>query len=82
MKYIVIFETLISVVTISILAYAIARITALFVDNVYVSMFKNISFAITLLYFAVMFILGLLLGKRFNRRLFHFTVREGLKQVK
>ncbi len=82
MKYIVIFETMISVVTISILAYAIARITALFVDNVYVSIFKNISFAITLLYFAVMFILGLLLGKRFNRRLFHFTVREGLKQVK
>ena len=82
MKYIVIFETMISIVTISILAYAIARITALFVDNVYVSIFKNISFAITLLYFAVMFILGLLLGKRFNRRLFHFTVREGLKQVK
>ncbi|MCR5705707.1 MAG: ABC transporter ATP-binding protein [Acholeplasmatales bacterium] len=82
MKYIVRYETMISVIATSILAYILARILALVIDHPAVTLFKDISLFVTALYFAVMCLLGLFLAKRFNYRLFHFTVREGLKQVK
>ena len=83
MKKIVRNETLISVIFMTTLVYILSIIVGNICQGVpFVSAFKEITFSVTVFYFLVMILMGLLIARRFNRRLFNFTVREGLKQVK
>ena len=83
MKWIVINETMISVTFMSIFVYLAGFIAGKIIPpNPYFNLLASYNLPVTIMYFIVMLGIGWLLGRRFNRKLFNFTVREGLKQVK
>lgn len=83
MRWIVINETMISVIFMSIFVYLAGFIAGRIIPaNPYFNLLASYNLPVTIMYFIVMFGIGWLLGRRFNRKLFNFTVREGLKQVK
>ncbi len=83
MKKIVKNETMIAVIFTSIVTFVICFILSKTVNKFAQTFeFTNWSVVGILLYFVVMFVMGLFIARRFNKKLFNFTVREGLKKVK
>ncbi len=83
MRKIVRNETMIAVVFTTILTFIVCFILGQCVEKIAIDYnFKDWSVVGVLLYFVVMFVMGLFIARRFNTKLFGFTVREGLKKVK
>lgn len=74
-KYEVMFETII----ISILVYIVLFILGKTGLNDFTNLFKNITFVSSLIYFIVMFLFGYFIARRFNRKLFKFSVNATFK---
>jgi len=80
MKKVVFHEVMIQVVLMSVLIYVVMFILGKTVNNSFFIVFKEITFGTTLIYFSVMIILGYLLGRRFNLRIFKFSVNQVFKK--
>lgn len=82
MRYITIFEFLVQTVIISLVTYlAVAIIGQCVNENNPLFIFKHITPVTTILYFFVIIILGLLIARRFNKKLFKFSVTKTFKEV-
>ena len=79
MNKVVRYEIMSQVIFSAIFVYFLFFILGKTVNNSFFNMFKHISPFITIWYFLVILVLGLLLAKRFNRKLFSFTVKSTLK---
>lgn len=83
MKKITLFEVLIQSVLSTLLIYIIMVILGkAFKLNNYLSIFTNISFGTTILYFALTIGMALLIAIKFNKKLFSKSVKESLKEAK
>ena len=80
MAVIVRYEMLIIGIAASIFAIIIFVIVSLFNPS-YAAMLDNASFIFYIFYFAMMIIFNLLLSKRFNKKLFNFSVNKTIKEV-
>ena len=82
MRYITIFELLIQTIVIEIVVYVIAILIGAFsyAGNPLV-IYKSVSLVASILYFVVMTIFGYLIARRFNKKLFKFSVAKTFKEV-
>ena len=82
MRYITIFELLIQTIVIEIVVYVIAILIGAFsyAGNPLV-IYKSMSLVASILYFVVMTIFGYLIARRFNKKLFKFSVAKTFKEV-
>ena len=82
MRYITIFELLIQTIVIEIVVYVIAILIGDFsyAGNPLV-IYKSVSLVASILYFVVMTIFGYLIARRFNKKLFKFSVAKTFKEV-
>lgn len=82
MGYITIFELLIQTIVIEIVVYVIAILIGAFsyAGNPLV-IYKSVSLVASILYFVVMTIFGYLIARRFNKKLFKFSVAKTFKEV-
>ena len=82
MRYITIFELLIQTILIEIVVYVIAILIGAFsyAGNPLV-IYKSVSLVASILYFVVMTIFGYLIARRFNKKLFKFSVAKTFKEV-
>ena len=82
MRYITIFELLIQTIVIEIVVYVIAILIGAFsyAENPLV-IYKSVSLVASILYFVVMTIFGYLIARRFNKKLFKFSVAKTFKEV-
>lgn len=79
MNKVVRYEIMTQVIFSSIFIYFLFFILGKTVDNTFFNIFRHIDLFVTIWYFLVILVLGLLLAKRFNRKLFSFTVKSTLK---
>ena len=82
MRYITIFELLIQTIVIEIVVYVIAILIGAFSYAVNpLVIYKSVSLVASILYFVVMTIFGYLIARRFNKKLFKFSVAKTFKEV-
>lgn len=79
MKGIVINEIMSLTLIITIISYLIIFIISRFTDKGIMIIFNNISIFGSILYFIIMILFGYLIARRFNRKLFKFSVNSTLK---
>ena len=79
MKGIVINEIMSLTLIITIISYLIIFIISRFTNKGIMIIFNNISIFGSILYFIVMILFGYLIARRFNRKLFKFSVNTTLK---
>ena len=79
MKGIVINEIMSLTLIITILSYLIIFIISRFTNKGIMIIFNNISIFGSILYFIIMILFGYLIARRFNRKLFKFSVNSTLK---
>lgn len=77
MKSVVTFEVMIQTILMAVLVYLVCFILGKTVSSLYV--FSKIPFYITALYFVVMLLFGYIMARRFNRRLFKYSVNQTFK---
>lgn len=83
MSHIVRKETMISFVVTSVFSFFLMLILGnVLKNNSFFADFRSFNIVVILLYFIVMMVMGLLIARRFNTKLFNFTVREKLKVAK
>lgn len=80
MRHIVTFEVMIQTVTVTILSYVLINTLAYTLDNSFFMNLRGLTFVSTLLYFVVMILFAYFMARRFNRKLFKFTVKGALNQ--
>jgi membrane protein YdbS with pleckstrin-like domain len=82
MRYITISELLIQTIVIEIVVYVIAILIGAFsyAGNPLV-IYKSVSLVASILYFVVMTIFGYLIARRFNKKLFKFSVAKTFKEL-
>ena len=82
MRYITIFELLIQTVIISIFTYLLTLILGAFAkENSPLIIYSSINFGTSLIYFLIIFLFGYLIARRFNKKLFKFSVAKTFKEV-
>ena len=82
MRYITIFELLIQTVIISIFTYLLTLILGAFAkENSPLIIYSSINFGTSLIYFLIIFLFGYLIARRFNKKLFKFSVSKTFKEV-
>lgn len=82
MHYITIFELLIQTVIISIFTYLLTLILGAFAkENSPLIIYSSINFGTSLIYFLIIFLFGYLIARRFNKKLFKFSVAKTFKEV-
>ena len=82
MRYITIFELLIQAVIISIFTYLLTLILGAFAkENSPLIIYSSINFGTSLIYFLIIFLFGYLIARRFNKKLFKFSVAKTFKEV-
>lgn len=82
MRYITIFELLIQTVIISIFTYFLTLILGAFAtEDSPLIIYSSINFVTSLIYFLVIFLFGYLIARRFNKKLFKFSVAKTFKEV-
>ena len=79
MKFVVLSEVLINCMIISIITFIVVFILGKTVHKSIFQIFENIKVFTAILYFIVMFVFGFFIARRFNRRLFKFSVNSTLK---
>ena len=79
MKGIVINEIMSLTLIITIISYLIIYIISRFTTIGIMVIFNNISIFGSILYFIIMILFGYLIARRFNRKLFKFSVNSTLK---
>ena len=79
MNKVVRYEVMLQSIISSVLVFFIFFILGKTVDNEFLKIFKNIDIFVIIWYFIILLGLGLLLAKRFNRKLFSFTVNTTIK---
>ena len=79
MKFVVLSEVLINCMIISIITFILVFILGKTVHKSIFQIFENIKVFTAILYFIVMFVFGFFIARRFNRRLFKFSVNSTLK---
>lgn len=62
----------------AIIIYIVMVILGFSINNSFLNIFKNVTFITTILYFAVMLIFGYFVSRRFNKRLFKYSVKKTL----
>ncbi len=83
MSHIVRKETMVSFTFVSVFSILLMLILGNALKEVsFFSTFQSFNIVVIILYFAVMLVMGLLVSRRFNKKLFNFTVREKLKVAK
>lgn len=83
MSHIVRKETMISFAVTSVFSFFLMLILGnVLKNNSFFADFRSFNIVVILLYFIVMMVMGLLIARRFNTKLFNFTVREKLKVAK
>ena len=82
MRYITIFELLIQTVIISIFTYLLTLVLGAFAkENSPLIIYSSINFGTSLIYFLIIFLFGYLIARRFNKKLFKFSVAKTFKEV-
>ena len=82
MRYITIFELLIQTIIISIFTYLLTLILGAFAkENSPLIIYSSINFGTSLIYFLIIFLFGYLIARRFNKKLFKFSVAKTFKEV-
>lgn len=82
MRYITIFELLIQTVIISIFTYLLTLILGAFAkENSPLIIYSSINFGTSLIYFLIIFLFGYLIARRFNKKLFKFSVAKTFKEA-
>ena len=82
MRYITIFELLIQTVIISIFTYLLTLILGAFAkENSPLIIYSSINFGTSLIYFLIIFLFGYLIARRFNKKIFKFSVAKTFKEV-
>ena len=82
MRYITMFELLIQTLFISIFTYVLILILGLFVKaGSPLIIYRGINFTTSILYFVVILLFGYLIARRFNKKLFKFSVAKTFKEV-
>lgn len=82
MRCITIFELLIQTVIISIFTYLLTLILGAFAkENSPLIIYSSINFGTSLIYFLIIFLFGYLIARRFNKKLFKFSVAKTFKEV-
>lgn len=79
MKDIVAYEVMSQTIIVSVVTYLAIFITSKFVKTGFFVIFSKITLFSSILYFIVMLLFGLFIARRFNHRLFKFSVNATLK---
>ncbi len=80
MKSIVNYEIMCQTILTTIITYSILFVLGKVINNSFFIMFKDVTFITSIIYFVVMLIFGFFMGRRFNYRLFKFSVNKTFKQ--
>lgn len=79
MRFIVLCEVLITTIVLSIIVYVLVFILGKTINKSVFIIFKHILPLTAVLYFIVMLLFGILIARRFNKKLFKFSVNKTLK---
>lgn len=80
MKSVVTAEIMIPMTAISVITFVSALIIRCFLHSGFFKIFSRITLTTSIIYFVAMLLFGFLLSRRFNSRLFKFSVNKTLKQ--
>lgn len=80
MRHVVMIEVMVQTIIVSIISFALLFILGKTVDNAFFRIFKNIKLFTSILYFVIILVFGYFMARRFNRRLFKYSVNKTFKK--